>query len=357
MKQIITSLFLLLLGVEGFAQTTANIIVPKTQQGVVTKLAATWCTICGGQAWDTYKTMVNDLSTKSLVMTAHRSTSSRLYSNTAEKILNAYEPVFYQPYFFFNTKIVGQGSSTTGLDMAKEVDNFAGVSTPTAQTGIQAKFNPSTRELEVTTKTEFFKTATGNYYTGIYLVEKRVIEQQANRSTSAEHLNVLRSHFGSSEFGFEIGTGTMASGFFKVFNAKTTLNANLNPNNIIIATIIWERTGPNTYNIVNANWTDNISSVTVSVRENQALKSSYNILPNIVVDQALVEFELPKAGKQVLVQAFDLKGRVVKTIYRGSLSAGKHQFQLNRYDFNSKGLYFVRLQVDGQFATRQTVVQ
>lgn len=355
MKQIIYSLLFLFIATVASSQTT-NIAVPKTQKGVVTKLAATWCPFCGSLAWDTYKTMVSDLSSKSLVMVAHRSTSSRLYSATAEKVLNAYEPVFYQPYFFFNTKLIGEGDKTTGTDMQNAVDNFAAV-TPVAQTGLAVKFNPTTRDLEVSAKTEFFKTATGNYFTGIYLIEKSVIEQQSNRGSMAEHLNVLRTHFGTSEFGFEIGSGTMMNGFFKTISTKTTLSTKINPANIIIASILWQKTGETSYSMVNANWTDQVSSVTTSVVENQALKAGYTISPNIVQDKANLEFNLPKAGKNVLVQAYDVKGQVVATIVSGSLPAGKHQFQLNRQQLSSKGLYFVRLQVDGQFATRQAVVQ
>ena len=84
MKQIIYSLVFLAIATAASSQTT-NITVPKTQKGVVTKLAATWCPFCGSEAWDTYKNMVSDLSSKSLVMVAHRSTSSRLYSATAER--------------------------------------------------------------------------------------------------------------------------------------------------------------------------------------------------------------------------------------------------------------------------------
>ena len=355
MKQIIYSLIFLFIATVANSQTT-SITVPKTQKGVVTKLAATWCPFCGSLAWDTYKKMVTDLSGQSLVMVAHRSSSSRLYSATAEKVLNAYEPVFYQPYFFFNTKLIGEGDGTTEIDMQKALSNFTATS-PLAQTGLAVKFNPTTRDLEVTAKTEFFKTTSGNYFTGIYLIEKSVIEQQSNRGSMAEHLNVLRTHFGTSEFGFEIGSGTMMNGFFKTISTKTTLSSKINPANIIIASILWQKTGDNTYSMVNANWTDQVSSVTTSVKENQALKAAYTISPNIVQEKANLEFNLPKAGKNVLVQAYDVKGQVVATIFSGSLPAGKHQFQLNRQQLSSKGLYFVRLQVDGQFATRQAVVQ
>lgn len=355
MKQIIYFLCFFAAANIATSQTT-NITVPKTQRGVVTKLAATWCTFCGLEAWDTYKGMVNDLSSKSLVMTAHRSTSSRLYSETAEKVLNAYQPVFYQPYFFFNTKVVGEGDAATATEMKKQVDNFASATTPVAQTGLMAKYNPATRELEVTGKTEFFKTSTGEFSTGVYVVEKTVIAPQTNRGPEAQHLHVLRNHFGSTEFGFEIGQGTMMSGFFKVFSGKLKIPTNVNADNIIVASIIWQKDG-NVYNILNANWTEQISSVVTSVKENQELKAAFSISPNVFQDQAKVEFNLPRAGKNVQVQAVDLKGQVVATLFSGSLPAGKQQFQLNRQQLTSKGLYFVRLLVDGQFATRQAILQ
>jgi len=345
----------------GFATTinaqTQNIVVPKTQQGVVTKLAATWCPFCGGQAWNTYKNMVNDLSTKSLVMVVHRSASSRLYSATAEKILTGYDPVFYQPFFFFNTKVVGEGDAATGTEMKKKVDNVSALANPTAHPGLQVRYNASNRELEVMAKTEFFKTVSGDFTTGIYLIEKSVIAAQANRTNAENHLNVLRTHFGTNEFGFEIGQGTMMNGFFKVTSTKLTLPSTMKPENTIVASIIWQKDG-NVYSILNSNWIDVAGFLTtVGVQEDQELKAGFTILPNIITDKGLLEFNLPKSGQQVLVQAYNLQGQLVSTLYQGNLPAGKHQFPINRTQLTSKGLYFVRLLVDGQFATRKVIAE
>lgn len=356
MRQLIYLFCFLGLATAVTAQTQ-NIVVPKTQRGVVTKLAATWCPFCGGQAWETYKKMVSDLSPKSLVMVVHRSASSRLYSATAEKILGGYDPVFYQPYFFFNTKVVGEGDAATGTEMKKQVDNASALANPTAQTGLQVRYNASNRELEVMAKTEFFKTASGEFTTGIYLIEKSVIAAQANRTNAENHLNVLRTHFGTNEFGFEIGQGTMMSGFFKVTSTKLTLPSTIKLENTIVASIIWQKDG-NVYSMVNSNWIDVAGSLTtVSVQEDQELKAGFTILPNIILDKGLLEFNLPKSGQQVSVQAYNLQGQLVSTLYQGNLPAGKHQFPINRAQLTSKGLYFVRLLVDGQFATRKVIAE
>ncbi len=59
---------------------------------------------------------------------------------------------------------------------------------------------------------------------------------------------------------------------------------------------------------------------------------------------------------QVSLQVFDLLGNIVCTLYNGTQSAGEHKYTFNPADHNLlKGVYFLKLSVDGSVQTRRMV--
>jgi hypothetical protein len=44
-------------------------------------------------------------------------------------------------------------------------------------------------------------------------------------------------------------------------------------------------------------------------------------------------------------------------LFQGALPAGPLQLPLNRNPFPARGIYFVRLEADGEFATREIIVE
>ncbi len=351
--QKFTLLFLVL--ISSFTLKGQNITVPQTQKGVVTKLAATWCPICGGTAWDAYKRMVADNGTNALVLTAHRSNTSRLYSATAEILYSQFETVVSQPWFFFNNSIVGRGDGSTEADAKKAVGDFGKI-TPTVQSGIQATYTPANRELSVTVKSEFFKDATGDFTVGVYLIEKSVVSEQSTRTANETHLNVLRTHFGNNVLGSALSSGNTAKGFNQTFTTKLTVPQGINIANARVATIIWRAAGQRS-EVVNSNWTDQVAGVSTRVVENAALKAAFKLSPNILESETQVSFKLPKAAKNIKVEVFNTLGQNILTLYRGALGAGAQQLPLSRAQVPAKGLYFIRLEADGEFAIQELIVQ
>lgn len=92
---------------------------------------------------------------------------------------------------------------------------------------------------------------------------------------------------------------------------------------------------------------------TVGVNDLMEQSLDFNVYPNPAVSVASIEFTLPAKNK-VLIDVVDVTGRVVNNIEETELDAGDYQFQLPAG--LSKGVYGVRLHVDGYVSTRKVVI-
>jgi len=352
MKNWTFTLLLAFLSALGWSQ---DIPVPKVQNSLVTKMTATWCSICGSTAWDNYKSLVGSLNSKALVMAGHVSPSSALYSPTAERLIQNFETALSHPTFFYNNTRMGSSGTTMVNNISTNVNN-ANRNAPQAQAGLVATLDPGTRALTIKSKAEFFQSVQGEYYLGFYLLEKAVKTAQAARSSDETHQNVLRAALQSDLFGELLASGNVAPGTTKSIQVNLNLSPNFNPNNLLIAAIIWKKNGAK-YDFVNLNFTGEVSA-TVTSAQNLQLLQGFHILPNIVSDNALVRIELPEASANAAVEVFDVFGRRIHTIYQGRLAEGKHEFHLDKAALNAPpGYYVLRLRSGREQAVRQFLVQ
>lgn len=332
-----------------------DIQVPKVQNSLVTKMTATWCSICGSAAWDNYKSLVSTLNTRALVMAGHASSSSALYSPTAERIIQNFEQSLSHPTFFYNTTRIGSSGSTVVNTITTNVNN-ANKNTPQAQAGIAATFDPGTRMLTVQSKVEFFQALQGDYFLGVYLLEKAVTSAQAARTFNETHQNVLRTALHTDPFGEPLASGNVATGTVKTIQSTLTLLPSYNPANLLIATIIWKKNGTK-YEFVNLNYTGQISA-SVTSAQNLQLLQGFQILPNLVSDNALVRIALPASSENTSLEVFDVFGRRLQTVFQGRLSEGEHEFRIQRAVIDAPaGYYLLRLRSGQAQAVRQFVLQ
>lgn len=328
-----------------------DILVPRVQNSLVTKMTATWCSICGSTAWDNYKSLAGSLNTKALVMAGHSSTLSSLYSPTAEKLIQNFEQSLSHPTFFYNTSRMGSSGTTMVNNITTNVNN-ANKNAPQAQAGLIARLDPGTRELAVQSRVEFFQPQQGEYYYGLYLLEKSVTASQAARSSNETHQNVMRIALHSNTFGELLANGNVAEGTIKGMITTFPLPANFNPANLIVAGIIWKKNGTK-FDFVNLNYTSQIST-SVTGTMDVALLQGFNVLPNIISDGALVTLDLPAYSGNTALELFDVFGRKVHTVFQGRLQEGEHQFRLDRSAFQAPpGYYLLRLRHGAAQATRQ----
>jgi hypothetical protein len=93
----------------------------------------------------------------------------------------------------------------------------------------------------------------------------------------------------------------------------------------------------------------------VGMANNQAEKFNLVVFPNPAFDNARVSFNLENA-EQVVVNVYDITGKVVSTSNEGTLAAGAHNIDLNVSDLPA-GIYNVSIQVGGEFANTTIVVE
>ena len=65
---------------------------------------------------------------------------------------------------------------------------------------------------------------------------------------------------------------------------------------------------------------------------------------------------MPISSKNTSVKVYDVLGKEVTTLHNGYLEQGHAEFDLNRSQLKSSGIYFVTLGVDGHSLTRKVVL-
>ncbi len=100
-----------------------------------------------------------------------------------------------------------------------------------------------------------------------------------------------------------------------------------------------------------------VTTFAVSTTHIRELKR-VNVFPNPVTEQSVVEYELSKASS-VQLELYDAMGRKVAVIENeNNQSSGVHQYNLGRYTAqNPKGIYMLRITVDGQSTTKRLLVR
>jgi hypothetical protein len=355
MKNLIFTL--LLLATAYFAGAQANLEVPQTQKLLITKHTATWCPNCGlPESWNLQQFFADSLDGKgAVVLSAHRSTTSKLYSPAGKGLLDTVFSAIYQPEYFLNTTRLSGNESAVKAEVIAKVTQAA-TQAPVAQTGLKATYIISTDSLVIATKTKFFQSATGEYRLAILLVEKVVQETQASRTGVQPHKRILRRTLTPGIAGIGLFNGIISANGELNRNITIKWNNQYNLNNIEIVTIIWKRTDAGQLEFVNTNEVTQVQQSTTAAQEVDFLAGRFDVTPNPAQELTQIRLNLPKSYSTAEITLLDAKGRVVKTLYRGSLNSGQQTIDMNR-DAVAGGVYVVRLRADGQIATRKVAFQ
>ncbi|MCB0515698.1 MAG: T9SS type A sorting domain-containing protein [Chitinophagales bacterium] len=84
------------------------------------------------------------------------------------------------------------------------------------------------------------------------------------------------------------------------------------------------------------------------------IENALMVYPNPISDVATVEMNVLKNTSATL-QIFDIQGRLIKTVYNGTLNAGKNNYELNVRDIPA-GNYYAVLQTEKQKVSKKIVV-
>ncbi len=348
MKKLYTLFFSLI----AFSCMAQDIEVPQTQRSLITKRTATWCTICGGNAWDIMQGFVSNHSNNAIILNAHHSSSSAFHSTTAKELVDNLEQSFGQPSFFLNNELIGSGNSSTQSTINSGVTANAGQS-PVAQVGLEGFLTPGTTEVEIFTKTEFFENANGEYYVSVWPAIKNITAYQANRGENAPHKQILLEAISSTTFGDQIADGSISSG--STFDQNMTYDlSNFSSENIQLIAIIWKKEG-NDYTFVNGN----VSNITLNVSSTTNLDASQaqlQVQPNPVLAQASIQLSLNTSFEQAEIQLINTMGQLVQQTDLGQLNQGNISLELERTSLPA-GLYFVRFQTEKGQLTQKIILR
>jgi hypothetical protein len=100
-----------------------------------------------------------------------------------------------------------------------------------------------------------------------------------------------------------------------------------------------------------APWSEVYSFTTyldVSVRDKFSDEIGLNIYPNPIRNEAVIEFKALQGGNGE-VSVYDANGNLVKTIFKGYISAGSNEFSIN-VDNLSNGIYYYKVNIGGKSA-------
>ena len=329
-----------------FLQAQEQISVSATQKALVTKRTATWCTICGGFAWDMMERLETGYdSTQAVFVKAHHSSGSLLHSEVAEAWIDAFESSFSQPRFYVGEAVVGSGTPSVETSIQDQIEAL-NTATPVVQAGLALAYEPVSRSLRVRAAMEFFQSeAEGSYRLGLYLVERSVREEQASRSSSATHINVLRESLTANPFGTLLHSGTTTAG--ERFNTELfyTLPEEYDMENALILAVIWDDSDDQ-IQVVNTTGTSSYSLMQTTGTAQPALAGQFRILGNPVTSELSLDIALEQANSKLEWSIIDVSGRTRLHGEWQSLGQPKHRQTVDVSNLET-GTFVLRL-TDGR---------
>lgn len=325
--------------------------IKREQISLVTKKTATWCPTCGGQAWDSFRDMISENSSRALPIAAHFSSASELYSSTAEAIVENFESSPGQPVFYFNrARLSGRGASTVA-DVRNRV-NEAAEQTPLVGLGVEAGFENG--QLTVAYAMEFLEATSGDFQVGFYPIRKTVVATQSTRGNDAEHKQIMGDELLGMDFGIPSSSGDIPEG--RMVSQRFVINADyaseVENGNLDVAVIVWKKISDNDYEYVNAGVANVVMGSLSSIETLDNSVSELKVMPN-QDGSTLLELDAKVQLKNTQLSIFSIDGRLLDRPYMGELSAGKHQFSFSGAD----GIYVANLLVNGKQITKKFVVQ
>ncbi len=335
MKKVISILtFIFILLVNTNAQ---NIEVPNTQVPVIVKVTASWCPFCGTWGWDFFENLYEDNYQKSIIFAAHYSGDfkNNVSIDIAKNFNASGQPIFYLDGIDQN---VSSGNSQNKRNSFSTQINNKIQESPLAQTGIKATYNNN--KLYVDYSTKFYQSVSGEYYIGIYLIEKLVIGFQASRGQNAQHKNILRKELSGNSFGNLLAKGTVAENMIYKGHIEVDLD-DYKPQNLEIATIIWKKEGAR-YFVVNSNIDNEVSEENTSgIQDNFISKNSISIYPTVINKTGIIKLFSQNNIPDTKVDLYNINGKKVINIYSGKIEKGENIFKIKASDYLLPSIYYI----------------
>ncbi|MFA7273891.1 MAG: Omp28-related outer membrane protein [Crocinitomicaceae bacterium] len=326
----------------GFSQT-----VEQKQMALFTKMTATWCNPCGTWGWTLFEDVYTAKKADAVCIEIHSSSTSQLYTPVASTWMSNFTTIQTStPQFLLNGVNRTQYSSTGGIfptstkTVLKNAIDSTALQSPIANSGFTKTL--SNGVMSINAKVKFFQNTTGEYYLGVYLVEKDRVNYQNGIGNSAVHKVPLRASVTTAHMGNLIVNGAASAGQEFTSSYSYTLDPTWVAANMKVVTIIWKKNGSD-YDYVNAFY----ENPALGMEESMTLPLEASIYPSLSNGAEMVTLDINSQNAQnVSIQLMDQMGKVSTMVYEGKLETGSNVFSINA-DMNlPSGMYFVRIVSD-----------
>lgn len=334
---------LLIYAVPNFAQ---RIPPPKP---VIIKVTATWCNVCGLDAWDSFKFLAEEFEKDAVILAVHASPLSQLHSPTAEAIANNLPDRLGQPELFLDDTYVDINWISNTRDYIQSTQ----MKDPIAHVFLSHEIVDN--KIQATASIQFLKESNREHYLGLYVVENHVTAFQNSRGPEDKHSKILRTHFRESPFGTLITEANIEKD--AIFEAQYSMPVDTawQVENIELAAIIWEKSGDQ-YHVINAN-TSLAASLSTATSNSFLRNIQFDILPTLVEQDAAIHLSVPTLLPSARLELLNLNGTVISTIYQGVINSGNTTFALPIPAALSNGTYLVLLEAKGESLVRKLVLK
>lgn len=349
--------FLLLLALFsfGFFAQAQEITVPKSQIPMITKISASWCPHCGNWGWNFFEGLLDGNQDKAIMMVTHYSGN---YRTSAGEAMASNFGIIGQPEFYMGTEKISanSGNYSNMIPMvSNSVSSMIGQA-PVAQSALKLGMLQD-GSVKVQARAQFFEKTSGEFYLGIYIVEKTFVGYQSPIGNDAEHKNLFRGSIDDNDFGELLVAGSVDED--QVFDLEYSFNLNATgyqSDNVNLVSILWEKVGDR-YEYVNANSSDVFEIVSSNEEVNRRV-NLFQVSPNPLRAYAMIELSLDQPLEQVATDLLTINGERVQTVSMPDfLPAGAHRFPIILQDRLAAGVYLLRLQSTQGMINRRIVIQ
>ena len=296
--------------------------------------------------------IVNQVGNKAVVLGLHKSSSSLLYSSTAEDIANAIG-TSGQPYWTLNGVGLGSYNSSIQTTVVNTINSTYNATTTDVNAGFEWFIQNDT--LYVETLTAFFNAANGDFNVAVYLSEDSIYEYQANYDPQIPngniyHNHILRTSLSQDALGEQVVSGAVTAGASYTNFHKIRVDPSWDLDQIHLSTVVWQDNG-GSYTFKNANDVG-LEVLSTSVSLNQKEDVQLNIYPNPTSDFLTVTST--NLAESSLIRMYDIAGRIV---YQKKLEDNSDFTMRINVSNLSSGEYVLSIVSDGTIASKQVVIK
>jgi hypothetical protein len=292
--------FFLLFFLSGQINTQAQ---EATQQALIVKKTATWCSNCGSWGWTWFKDLIAATENSGGINIALHSTSSMLKppNDLDGDWLNSFSTIGAFPTFFVNGQHYPSYSAVLGAAQnAVSQEPFAGVSLVTG-------FENDTIYAQGTVTWQ--EAGTGEYQVGFYIIQDSLVFQQSAQGANAIHRNVLREAMEDSHFGTPVNV-SFEPGQTLSWDSKHYYPGISVDKHHVLA-ILWKSVGSK-YEYVNG-WMSPLEEGLISAVDQADIWKEMSIFPNPVQAGQTFTLSLPTDGISTSYRLFDVSGKKVQS--------------------------------------------